>query len=64
MIRLEADDYHGFPCPHCEKGWSIDGWDTEYGDPVRGRHEVYCSACSRKFEIDVEVTVTIETVRP
>ena len=54
MIILEDDGGDTVVCPYCGTGFSIE-WDTEYGDPVCGSHDVQCTnyKCAKEFTVDV-----------
>jgi hypothetical protein len=59
MMRLINDGGDDVQCPHCNRKFSIE-WDTEYGDPLRGRSFEYCTnlSCLKKFIVDTEVEIT------
>lgn len=39
-------------CPHCNQGFDVK-WDSEYGYPNIGEHEVTCAACEKDFHFSV-----------
>jgi len=46
-------------CPQCGHGFDIE-WDTEYGDPQVGEHEVECcSNCGRSFSFECHYVYNI-----
>lgn len=56
MVRLEDGVDFKCPRPDCGHGWSIESWDTEYGDPQPGIHQVYCSKCDRHVKLIEDLT--------
>lgn len=49
-----------FVCPHCGQKYIVEGWDTEYGDPLPGEQYFKCrnTPCGKSFKIMVDVSVT------
>ena len=41
-------------CPHCQAGLDI-RWETEYGDPQIGDHDVLCPACQNTMRLQVRI---------
>jgi len=54
----DVDHYDYIRCPSCGKQDKITAWDCDYSDEkyVEGSHEVFCSGCDYKYEIQTNVS--------
>ena len=51
LFRLDYNG-EGITCPHCKTKFGVE-WDTEYGNPIIGEHEVDCLKCGKQFNFSV-----------
>ena len=57
ILRLLPSPGHAeVQCPYCDTDLAPD-WNTEYGDPIDGRHAVKCPTCDMEFRLDVKTSV-------